>query len=501
MTAPENDTTALVHAPEPPIPRQLGIYPIVDIIGAGRTSVVYKSQDPAGKRELAIKTVRLSLLQAAGEEYLSQFRDAVESASSLSHPGIVTIRDYGEEAGFAYLVMDYVKGRSLRDRFEQCAQFSIEQAIDVQSQLLQALQYAHDRGVPHQDLSPANVLITTNGRVRIRDFGLTQPGVLPGTPGYAAPEVYAGNAADRHSDVFAAGALLYELLTGTPAYGGTPEQIRYKVCSEIPSFPSFVAPLRGLQPYDGMVLEALARVPSERLPGAAHFLDALQEVSVQAPAPIPPPLPAPPVSAPPASAPPVPAPPAPIPPSPPPSAVVAPLPDRSALTVAITPETGPGRVVQWNADQLLQIEQRLKQSVGPVAAIMLRRASMQTASLASLIDLLAERIDHLPERERFLRDLATMGRSEMPVLAVSAPVPAPAPPLVISASPPAGRALTSDDVERASRLLVPHLGPIAPILVRRTAQQPGCSREHFIATLAAYLDDEDQRDRFTTSFI
>jgi serine/threonine protein kinase len=162
----------------------------------------------------------------------------------------------------------------------------VTQAVNIVSQLLEALQYAHDRGVWHRDIKPANILLTANGRVKVTDFGiariesslLTQMGAIMGTPGYIAPETYLTDTFDGRIDVFAAGAVLYQLLAGVPAYVGTAERIMFEVCYETPPPPSVAGRLLHLQPFDAVVLRALARRPEDRFASAAQFRDALVQV-------------------------------------------------------------------------------------------------------------------------------------------------------------------------------------------------------------------------------
>jgi eukaryotic-like serine/threonine-protein kinase len=217
------------------------------------------------------------------ESFLAKFRAEARVSADLHHPGIVAVYDYGEEAGYAYIAMEYVEGRSLRDCFERKVAFSIGDSVDIMSQLLEALQYAHEHGVWHRDIKPANVLISRSGQIKIADFGIarTEPSTsdgledVMGTPGYVAPETYLTDAFDHRVDVFAAGAVLYQLFTGVPAFVGTAQQIMLQACYEKPLPPSMASGLPVLRHYDAIVLRALAREPKERYSGAAEFREAL----------------------------------------------------------------------------------------------------------------------------------------------------------------------------------------------------------------------------------
>ncbi len=565
MTASDNDHTAFFQPPpaadpgdraEPAPPQRLGKYLLGEPIGTGSLGTVYRTTDPDTKRDLVIRVIPLSQLQAAGAPFLAQYRAGIQKALALSHPGIVPIRLYGEEAGFAYVTTDYVKGRSLETRFEAKTHSSLEQVIDIQSQLLQALQYVHDRGQCHGTLTPANVLITTNGRVRIKNVGFLHPGGSTGTPGYTAPEQQDGGASDQLGDVYATGAIFYALLTGAPPVGdGQP----------LP--PSQEARQASLRPFDELALHALSRDPAGRLPSVAKFFESLLEAYVyggddegasdrtlasQTPqaspadltrllneAPVAEPeaaraeaaalvefvVPVSPdpttmVSAPPsqiASPPLLPPPPfveaAPTrllnfsPPSEPERSPVA---EPSPRTVTATPAaasspaaTSPAAAV-GNADaEVTRIEKRLMQIMGPIAVIMVRRGARETSDTASLIQWLALRIDSSSEREKFVADLTLMSLAPAPAAAPDAPATAATDDrtrLYYVMDAPGKRAVSSDDIARASQWLTTHLGPIALVLARRTAQQPGCTREQFAAILASHLPNERERERFIEAF-
>ena len=272
---------------EQPAPKQLGKYPLSSVIGKGSMGVLYRSVDPDTRRPVALKTIRRDLLEHDdSESFPARFRLEAQAAGALSHPGIVAVYEYGEQGAYAYIAMEHIEGRSLQQCFEQKTSFSVIEAVNIVSQLLEALQYAHDRGVWHRDIKPANILLTPEGRVKVTDFGiariesslLTQVGVIMGTPGYIAPETYLTDTYDGRIDVFAAGAVLYQLLTGTPAYVGTAERIMFEVCYETPLPPSVAGRLLHLQPYDAVVLRALARRPEDRFASAAQFRDALLQV-------------------------------------------------------------------------------------------------------------------------------------------------------------------------------------------------------------------------------
>jgi len=204
--------------------------------------VVYKSFDPVIRRPIALKTIRKELLSDEDEAaaFAARFRNEAQAAGCLLHPGIVAVYEYGEDAQFAFIAMEYVEGSSLRQYFERQVRFEERDLVSIMVQLLDALQYAHDQGVWHRDIKPANIIIMNSGRIKVADFGiarvesstLTQVGALMGTPGFIAPEQYLGREVDHRIDLFAAGVVFYELLTGQPPFSGSKEGVMYKVCHE-----------------------------------------------------------------------------------------------------------------------------------------------------------------------------------------------------------------------------------------------------------------------------
>jgi serine/threonine-protein kinase len=267
-------------------PERIGNYALLRVIASGAMGILYESVDLQTGWQIALKVLRQDLLNAVDTEgFLAKFRGEARVAADLDHTGIVSVYDYGEEAGYAYIAMEYVEGRSLRDCFERNVAFSIGNSIDIMSQLLEALQYAHEHGVWHRDIKPANVLISHSGRIKVADFGIarTEPSTsygsedVMGTPGYIAPESYLSDTFDNRVDVFAAGAVLYQLFTGVPAFVGTAEQIMLQACYEKPLPPSMASGLPALRQYDAIVLRALAKRPEERYSSAAEFREALSK--------------------------------------------------------------------------------------------------------------------------------------------------------------------------------------------------------------------------------
>jgi len=266
-------------------PGRLGKYQITEVLGKGAMGVVYKAFDPDIQRTVAIKTIRKELIEdddRAGM-MMARFKNEARAAGRLAHPGIVAVYDYGEAGELAYIAMEFVEGASLRAYFGRETRFEERDIVSLMAQLLDALQHAHEAGVWHRDVKPANIIIMTNGKLKVADFGiaridssaLTQTGAVMGSPGYMAPEQYRGEAVDWRADIFAAGVVLYQLLTGVRPFSGSPEQLMYRVCYDNPPPPSEAAPGRDWERYDPVVARALAKGVDDRYRSADEMKGAI----------------------------------------------------------------------------------------------------------------------------------------------------------------------------------------------------------------------------------
>jgi len=264
-----------------PRPASIGKYQILGQLGKGTMGVVYRSFDPGIRGQVALKTIRKELLNDEEEAaaFGARFRNEAQAAGRLVHPGIVAVYEYGEDAQFAFIAMEYVEGSSLRQYFERQVRFEERDLVSIMVQLLDALQYAHDQGVWHRDIKPANIFIMNNGRIKVADFGiarvesstLTRVGAVMGTPGFIAPEQYLGEEVDHRVDLFAAGVVFYELLTGKLPFSGSKEGVMYKVCHEAAVPPSIVSGKPALARFDAIALRALAKRPQDRYSSADNF--------------------------------------------------------------------------------------------------------------------------------------------------------------------------------------------------------------------------------------
>jgi serine/threonine-protein kinase len=263
-------------------PQKLGRYEVLEEIGKGAMGVVYLARDPLIGRMVALKTFRVGF--SAKDEELAQFRSRfvreAQSAGILSHPNIVTIHDVVDEgaSGVCFIAMEYVKGTNLKQLLQRSDPFAPGFVADIVSQIGEALDYAHSRGVVHRDIKPANILITADNRVKITDFGiarldtsnLTMEGQLLGTPNYMAPEQIQGKDVDHRADIFALGVVFYEMLTRRkPFQGENLTQVTHKIVYEPFTPPEEI--VRDLPSGLSAVLtRCLQKDPNRRYPRAAE---------------------------------------------------------------------------------------------------------------------------------------------------------------------------------------------------------------------------------------
>ena len=199
---------------------RIGRYELIEKIGRGGMGVVYRGKDTVIGRPVAVKML-ISDSDVSDETRQRFFREA-RSAGQLTHRNIITIYDFGEESGRAYIVMELLTGESLTNLLARGVKLPLEQQVEIMMRVSEGLAFAHSRGIVHRDVKPANLFVTTDGQVKILDFGvariasstLTRSGLLVGTPDYMSPEQVMGLVVDQRSDVFSAGAVFYQLLTG-----------------------------------------------------------------------------------------------------------------------------------------------------------------------------------------------------------------------------------------------------------------------------------------------
>jgi beta-lactam-binding protein with PASTA domain/predicted Ser/Thr protein kinase len=258
-------------------------YQLGDTLGYGGMSEVHRGTDTRLSRDVAIKVLRADL--ARDPQFQLRFRREAQNAAALNHPAIVAVYDTGEvqtEFGpLPYIVMEYVDGQTLREIVKTTGPLSQQRVIEVMADVCAALDFSHRHNIIHRDVKPANVMITRNGAVKVMDFGIaralgegqnvTQTAAVIGTAQYLSPEQARGEAVDARSDVYAAGCVLFELLTGEPPFtGDTPVAVAYQHVREDPRRPSDVNPQ--IPPaLDAVVLKALSKNPANRYQSAAEM--------------------------------------------------------------------------------------------------------------------------------------------------------------------------------------------------------------------------------------
>jgi eukaryotic-like serine/threonine-protein kinase len=259
MTQPMASANGQGHAPV----TLDGRYHVLERIAAGGMGEVFRAHDAVLAREVAVKVLHRSLSSDPG--FVERFRREARAAATLNHPNIVAVYDWGAVDGIYYMVMEYVRGRSVRELLNASGRLAPAQAADIIRQTLAALEHAHAKGIVHRDLKPENILITTDGVVKLTDLGLarafadaknTRAGAVTGTVQYLAPEQIRGEPADPRSDLYSLGIVAYELLTGELPYTGeTPMAIAYKHLSDRVPKPSRSAP-EVADDLDGFVASA-----------------------------------------------------------------------------------------------------------------------------------------------------------------------------------------------------------------------------------------------------
>src|SRR6058998_929761 len=254
-----------------------GRYRILRKLGTGGMANVYLAEDEVLGRRVAIKI--LNDRHAGDDQFVERFRREAKNAASLSHPNIVSIYDRGEAEGTYYIAMEYLDGRSLKELILQRGPAPITVSVEYARQILSALRFAHRKGVVNRDIKPHNVLVNSEGRVKVTDFGIaragasqmTEAGSIVGTAQYLSPEQARGTDVDQRSDLYSLGVVLYELLTGVvPFSGDTPVEIAMKHLSSAPEPPSMK---RAEVPrdLDMVVLRALAKDPADRYQSAEEM--------------------------------------------------------------------------------------------------------------------------------------------------------------------------------------------------------------------------------------
>ncbi|WP_042144925.1 Stk1 family PASTA domain-containing Ser/Thr kinase [Paucisalibacillus sp. EB02] len=258
-------------------------YRIKEKIGGGGMADVYLANDIILDRQVAIKVLRLEY--ANDEEFIARFDREAQSATSLSHPNIVTIYDVGEEEQILYMVMEYVDGMTLKEFIQRYGPIDVREAIEIMKQMTAAIAHAHENGIVHRDIKPQNILIDTYGHIKVTDFGiavalsatsLTQTNSILGSVHYLSPEQARGGMATKKSDIYSLGIVFFEMLTGRlPFQGQSPVSIALKhLQSDTPSVRRYSPDVS--QSVENIVLKATAKDPFHRFNTVYEMEDSLE---------------------------------------------------------------------------------------------------------------------------------------------------------------------------------------------------------------------------------
>ncbi|MFL5281466.1 MAG: serine/threonine-protein kinase [Rhodopila sp.] len=454
-------------------PRHIGRYQIVDVLGAGSIGVVYKAYDPAIGRDVAVNLVRISA-DSTREHVAAVERLRIEAraAGRCQHPGIISVFDFVEQAdGTPAIVMEFVEGRSLHGHLRDKAARAVLDPIALVRQILTPLGYAHGQGIIHRDIKPANIMITTAGAVKIADFGIarlrnmnaTMTGATLGTPNYMAPEQLGSGPVDERADLFAVGAILYELLAGKPPFSG---QNTAEVLAQLAGpAPADLLPIPiTLRP---IVARALAKDRTQRFHSADEFATALAAAA---------------------------------------SGQSVPVADDQTLVMASgTGGTAPASA--FDSNWLRSVERELASYHGPMARLLVTRAAQASATQDALLATLAEHLPNPADRTRFLRTAGTghgqgsaygsrgLG-SQGSARGGTGPGTGQRSLGTRNHSDASARhpfhGVSNEAAAAAQAALVQHVGPIARVLVRQAADQANSARD-FIELLCAHVTKPGQQ--------
>jgi eukaryotic-like serine/threonine-protein kinase len=468
----------------------IGRYRVLDVLGSGAMGIVYKAHDPAIGRNVAIKVVRIdadSLEQRAAA--LDRFRLEVQAAGRCSHPSIVGVFDFLELGGDPAIVMELVEGTSLLGNLRDPARRARLSLPHIVLQMLEGLGYAHGQGIIHRDIKPANILLTPSGQVKIADFGIarlgdsnaTQSGAMLGTPSYMAPEQVTDDSVDRRADLFAVGAIIYEMLTGRPPFAGrTTADTLVRLSGPLAADLKPVVSAGG-EAYLTVLRRALAKDRAQRFQTADEFAAEVQAAASSGGAPrgvgvgtgnsgggsI--------------------------------AARVAA--DDPQATVVIG--SGAARSVSapaayvWDRSLLQRVELQLARFVGPMARVMVARTAQQAASPDELYATLARALPNPADRSVFLRAVGsgrvepTVGgsRAASQTMAPRTIAPRTLSPAAMTLNSPAN--ISPEAVAAAQSVLLTYVGPIARVLAREAAAQALSNRD-FVDRLCAHVTKPDE---------
>jgi len=270
--------------------KTLGRYKIQGVLGKGAMGLVYDGLDPNLNRRVAIKTILTRKLDAEAARMISmRFEREVRAVARLNHRNIVQVYDFGTEGDLADIVLEHIQGKELKDYFDAHERFDLKKAFGLMIELLDALDFAHEAGIIHRDIKPGNVMVDAAGHAKLTDFGVarvadpggpqgeaTRVGAQVGTPSYMSPEQVQGAQIDRRTDIFSAGIIFYQFLTGQKPFEGTQFTLQQKIVMEDPVWPSAIVQVP--PEFDRVVARALAKDVEQRYQHARDFAAALKRI-------------------------------------------------------------------------------------------------------------------------------------------------------------------------------------------------------------------------------
>src|SRR5882672_2663289 len=439
--------------------RQLGKYKIAEVIGASALATVYKATDPEPERVVALKIHRKEGIDPRITAHaVAKFKNQVLAAERLAHPGIADVYEHGEDENVAYLAMEYLAGRGLRDFLTLRLRLGLKDTMSIMVQLLAALDFAHANGVVHRDVKPANIVMLLSGRLKLADFGialidtfdLAQAGATAGSPAYMSPEQHSGLEADRRSDVFSCGVVLYELLTGSKPFEGPPESVGEKICREPYRPASELNPKSSPAQFDAVIARALAKSPEERFPTARDFASALEAAFRESG-----------------------------------DAQRRSDPDDSSSRT-VQPSDATVQVsaaLKLSVEDLRAIETLLTLHVGPMAKLLLKQSARTASDGPTLVSMLAKYIPAEANRKTFITaaleklEAGTPGAADSPTVRFSRNL------------------IDAATVEVAAKRLARYLGPIAKVIAKKSPGRPSDLRAYY-RQLAVNIPDPADRARF-----
>jgi len=437
---------------------------VENLVGIGGMGQIFKAHDPDIGRPVAIKLISTELMSSTGRaEYIKRFRREAQAAARCAHPNIVAIYDFALHEGQPFIAMEFVYGASLRQALDAAPVMAVPDAVRIILQVLDALASAHEQGVVHQDVKPANIMLTPDMRVKVADFGIcrfvnmevTITTSSMGTPNYMSPEQCRGGPVDGRSDLFAAGATLFEMVAGERAFPGhNVAEVTHRIQNE--PLPMLPAPVRAVAPRLQLVLErAMGKQPEDRFDTGYEMAEALRQVLGRGDGQQ--------------------------------ETRVSPMPVAGGTPSQKAPaDARPGTEPRLDADTLQVLEHKLTGYIGPIARILVRTTSGRSRSVADLCSQLALSIADGAEREQFRREVNLLIRSRWPV--------------ADGASPPGAGAARSDrlpehELERVQEALAQYVGPIARVLVRR-ATADASSVEALWLSLSNHIESPAERSAF-----